>query len=506
MHPMKIFLIVYTAVLAALGVRAALPQPDLVAQIHFAGGSKISAGKDYAAFTNEFSSAEALALRKQVADKLSPWLAGWIQSKQGFPVTDAAAKLRPLLDDLQSAEWFLEARAAQDGKVSAAIAIKLDDARSKLWQAGLKPFFPAATFKPSGGWLIFDSGTGVQKLGDSLAQKIFAPPAGWLSADVNWPRLAQWYPELKSLGLPETKFEVSPAGENLTIDGKFLFPENLSLKLDAWQFPSNTVRQPMVSFTAVRGFSSWLAGQSWAQSFRLSPAANQLFVWAQQGTPFQTFAAVPVPDAAGAVRQLYTGLEPVVARRNDQFGFASTVSLEFTNNQVTMLGMPILAPYAKALKEPSGQFLLVGGFPLLPKTKNPLPPDLFTRLATKNLVFYHWEITAERLPAQLQMNQLGMMMTRHKQLDGASAAFQWVHKMEPTLGNTVTEIIQTAPDQLTFTRKAPGGLTAFEFLALANWLDAPNFPHCNLELPPPSERMKQLRLKKMNSPAPVAPH
>jgi len=505
MHPMKKFLIVYTAVLAALGVRAALPQPDLIAQIHFAGGSKISAGKDYAAFTNEFSSAEALALRKQVADKLSPWLAGWIQSKQGIPVPGAATQLRPIFDDLQASEWFLEARAGAGSNPEVAIAIKLDDSRSKLWQASLKPFFPAATFKQAGGWLIFDSGTGVQKLGDSLAQKISAPPAGWLSADVNWPRLAQWYPELKSLGLPETKFEVSPAGENLAVDGKFFFPENLSLKLDAWQFPSNTVRQPMVSFTAVRGFGSWLAGQAWAQSFQLSPAANQLFVWAQQGTPFQTFAAAPVPDAAASVRQLYAGLEPVVARRNDQFGFVSTVSLEFTNNQITMLGVPILAPYAKALKEPSGQFVLAGGFPLTPN-KKPLPPELFTRLVTKNLVFYHWEITAERLSSQLQMSQLGLMMTRHKQLDGNSAAYQWVHKLEPTLGNTVTEIIQTTPDQLTFTRKAPGGLTAFEFLALANWLDAPNFPHCNLELPPPSERMKQLRLKKLNSLAPVAPH
>ena len=115
MHPMKKFLIVYTAMLAVLGVHAALPQPDLIAQIHFAGGDKISAGSGYSAFTNEFSSIEALALRKQVADKLAPWLAGWIQAKQGIPVTDAAAKLLPVFDDLQSSEWFLEARASQDG-------------------------------------------------------------------------------------------------------------------------------------------------------------------------------------------------------------------------------------------------------------------------------------------------------------------------------------------------------------------------------------------------------
>ncbi len=64
-------------------VRAALPQPDLIAQIHFAGAQKISASKESAAFTDEFSSAEALALRKQTADKLSDWLAGWLQKNTG---------------------------------------------------------------------------------------------------------------------------------------------------------------------------------------------------------------------------------------------------------------------------------------------------------------------------------------------------------------------------------------------------------------------------------------
>jgi hypothetical protein len=58
----------------------------------------------------------------------------------------------------------------------------------------LKPFFKAATFQTAGGWLIFDSDPARLKLGDRLAQKISAPPpAGWI-LDVNWPRLAQWYP------------------------------------------------------------------------------------------------------------------------------------------------------------------------------------------------------------------------------------------------------------------------------------------------------------------------
>ncbi|MGH7950680.1 MAG: hypothetical protein ACREFE_02000, partial [Limisphaerales bacterium] len=90
---------------------------------------------------------------------------------------------------------------------------------------------------------------------------------------------------------------------------------------------------------------------------------------------------------------------------------------------------------------------------------------------------------AERLKELPQLAQLTLMLTGHKQLDAKSAAAKWLNRIGPTLGNTVTEITRTAPDELTFTRKAPGGLTAIELLALANWLEAPNFPGCDLRMP-----------------------
>ncbi len=112
--------------LLAAAAPAALPQPDLIAQIHFAGAQKISAATNVSAFTNEFCSAEALALRNQTADKLSAWLAGWLQNNLMVTVAGGPEKLRPLFDDLQKSEWFLEARGAAGGKPEVAIAIKLD--------------------------------------------------------------------------------------------------------------------------------------------------------------------------------------------------------------------------------------------------------------------------------------------------------------------------------------------------------------------------------------------
>ena len=277
--PMKKLIFLLVLVGLAAGVRAALPQPDLIAQIHFAGGQKISAATNFVAFSNEFSSAEAVALRAQTADKLSVWLPGppWLQANVGTVAPGGAAKLRPLLDDLQQPEWFLEARAAAGGKADVAIAIQLPPARVALWQANLKAFFPLATFKMSGSWLIFDSGTGAQKVGDRLAQKIATPVAGWLSADVNWPRLAQWYPQLKELGLPETQLTVTAPDASLRINGKCFFPENLALNLEAWRMPTNTIHAPFVSFTAVRGFAAWLKAQPWLSAYQIAPPPKSVF-------------------------------------------------------------------------------------------------------------------------------------------------------------------------------------------------------------------------------------
>ncbi len=82
------------------------------------------------------------------------------------------------------------------------------------------------------------------------------------------------------------------------------------------------------------------------------------------------------------------------------------------------------------------------------------------------------------------------MATRHQQLDAKSAAGKWLAAIGPTLGNRVTEVTQTAPNELTFKRSAPAGLTAVELIALGSWLEAPKFPGCDLRLPPPMHRPK----------------
>jgi hypothetical protein len=176
------------------------------------------------------------------------------------------------------------------------------------------------------------------------------------------------------------------------------------------------------------------------------------------------------------------------------------------DNDITLTGVPFASPFLRAVNVADGQFLFAGAFASSPGRRS-LPPDLFQRLAAKNLVFYHWENTAEREPMLLNLSQFGLMLTQRRQLDGNSAAYKWVSQITPSLGNTVTEITQSAPDQMTFARTAPGGFTAFELLALANWIDAPNFPGFDLKLPSHAEIMRQRHPKvPVETNAPVTSH
>jgi hypothetical protein len=492
----KIFPAVLVFSWLALAAPAALPQPDLLLQLYFAGAQKISADPHASAFTNEFCSREALALRAQTATRLSAWLSGWLQTNLTATVPDGTAKLRPLFDDLQTSEFFLEVREAANNQPEAAIAIKLAPARAQLWQGSLKPFFDKATFKSAGSWLIFDSNPALLGLGDRLAQKTATPPASWLFLDVNWPLLAQWHPLLKELALPETQFSVTAPADYFNINGKFFFPENLSLKLEPWRIPTNTLHQPFNSLTAVRGFSSWWQSQPWAQSCQITPVPNQFISWSLPMLPMQTFVAVPVRDASGALSQAYGRLVPIFTAANLVGELMPAITPEMANNEIDFPQLPWVALKLRALTEPGGQFLMLELGPNMLKSK-PLPLELYRRLQTQGLVFYHYEATGSRIRQLLHLTQLGLMVTRHQQLSAGMASFNWVEAigtnltLNPIRDQTDTEISQTGPAEFTFARKTPVGFTALEFYAMASWLEAPNFPGFNISLPPPRKRLAQ---------------
>jgi hypothetical protein len=506
-----------------LAMIAKLPaQPDLIARIHFAGADQISADPNRLAFTNLFCSAEARALESQTLDRLSRAPGVWFKPKLAAGAGDGAAALRPLLDDLLKSEWILEMRDPSNGPPEYALAVRLNDERAQLWSKNLAAILQSWTgigispdnsgnwelkkhlppdllqFSRSGDWVVMDCGQ--DQL--SLREQILPAPAkplmaetNWLSADLDWPRLAQIFPALQEFDFPKIQMQAVGRDGNLRLTGKLALAQPLPA-LENWRLPAASIRQPLASFTAVRGAGPWLVKQPWMRPFEIQPQPDQLFIWALARNPFQTFSAEPVRDAKAALGQLGQRLSGNPLLQNH---FMNPLAVTMTNGEISWLGMPFIEPTVQAVREPAGDFLVGGLFPNTAKAR-PLPPELLAALNQPKLVYYHWEMTAERLKELPQLSQLLLLLTRHEQLDGQSAAAKWLDRVSPALGSSVTEVTQTAPDEFAFQRTAPGGLTALELLIFANWLEAPKFPALDLRLPPPRVRPAQKPFKLLTTP------
>jgi hypothetical protein len=498
---MKKHLAYFTGVvwLAALAVGAAPFEPGLVAQIHFAGGAAVAADPNSGVLKNLWASPEALALRGQTLKKLSLSLDGWLR-RQVAPTLTAPVSLAPLLEDLGQSEWQLDLHQPTADTVELALAVRLDNTRAQAWQTTLAPVLQTwkMTSPQHHGYLTRNGTWLLLTLGNSPAPK----PAGvitdlkgnWLAAEMDWGRLAVWYPEWRKLDLPKTRLEVVGRNGNFEVNGKLFLAQPLPA-LGPWQFPTNTIHSPFVSFTAARGISSWLRQQPWAVAIGLQSLPDQVFTWAlpepggQSAAMMpicQAYAAVPMAAAPTELPKLERSLTAALHDGPPDSAYQK-FNVQEVNHQAVVTGMPFLAPYLEADREASGEFLVGGFFPNPPRGKV-APPELFARLGEPGLVFYHWEITSERMKSFPPLYQSLLVGTRHYQLDAASAAGKWLEHLTPTLGPTVTQGFATAPNEITFSRKAPAGLTSLELVALASWLEAPNFPGCDLRMPVPKPR------------------
>jgi len=500
---------------------------DLVLQVHFAGAQNIARDPEAAAFTKIFNCAEAQALRTQTLDKLAIFPHDWLKARITAGAGDGVAQLRPLLDDLVTCEWHLAVRDSGGRVPEFALAIRLPPASIPTWQANLATVLESWTKLPAlaaadgwqltkheppvnvrleqvRGWTIFSA----YQNESPLDQRILAESTNnpWLSVEADADKLAQWWPEMKLADLPTVHLEVTGHQGSLILSGRALFANSAPTAQAAWTLPANSIHEPFVSFTAARGFAPWLQQQTWFQPYAINPLPGQFFGWAIPQAPFQTFWAVPVGDVTTSLSQVFERLTPLIQAQDAARFFFMPLTLVQTNGILSLHGIPpFVDPKIAGSVEPGGQFLVASLFPFAQRPQ-PLPTPLLDILNQPGLVFYHWEMTSQRLPQMLQMSQLALLMTRHKQLNPNSAAAKWVNRITPLLGPTATEMFSAGQRELTGRRSGSVGLTAGELYALANWLEANNFPGCDLRLPPLGDRLKRLRPGTPGAlPVPAAP-
>lgn len=513
---------------AAVGSKS----PDLLVRYHFIGTRLLLANPNVPTLKAIANLPETAELRRHVLRRVASVQIAGLAGEAGGAVSNGVAKLLPLMEEWLGSESYLEARGFPNRLAEVMVGVRLDEARVGIWKRALADFVAEVQlgtpveiesegfsgwevklkrtsrllrFVGAGSWAMIGCGPGdLPTLSGALARckaggrPVPEPGVDLLTAEVNLPRVAEdWGLPAFFKGppgqWPQVALTVNAAGTNVRTRMRLTYAEPLAWKLERWNLPTNTLRDPLISFTALQPLAPWLARATLIRNLGLPVQPNQLFLWAQTDPPTAMFGAVPVTDVTNTLTE--SGLKlpglanATLAERNlGRFFFVTN------RTQVVWDGLLALVPAMHAVVEPGGQFIVGTIFPPFPRT-NPPPVELLGQFAGRtNLVYYDWEITQARLD-QLRViasltetilrRQPGVNTAELGRFNPRRTTQKFLSAIVPHLsrktdrgleGESVTEVTLTNPRTLDLVRRSPAGLTALEFIALSWWLESPDFP------------------------------
>jgi hypothetical protein len=378
------------------------------------------------------------------------------------------------------------------------------------WQMALADSKATLGVHKAGDWTVFAAGFKAGAMGEKLAAKLAAAPASeypaggdLLRVEADWPRLKDWTPLLAPYPILPMTMRVSGEGDYIRTQADFHSEKPLDIQYEPWQVPSNFVSEPVVSFTAARGVRPLLAPLPLVEDIGVDPVPNQIFVWGQRLLNGQTMLAVPTDRAKEQMVKIHPTLPAAIA---DRLNNRISGNIYWLSNQFELVwrGLPVIIPFAKAVHTNDQSFVVAGLFPYMILT-NPPPPELFQQLRTeKDILYYDWEITQDRLIHNRHYYQMLDIFARRRTVPTDSPMFVWLQDIHPKLGNAVTEARQTDARTIGMTRRAHLGLTGYELVTFMRWFHSGGFPltfprQPNLEIP---EKVRELQEKASGRAAP----
>lgn len=468
---------------------------------HWIGKTRMAQDTNAAYQVEIWNLPESVRLERQTLDKFARALPDLLGIPGGGDTNVVTGALRPLLDDVIQAESFAELRATTNHRpVEFALAIRLSPERAAAWQSNIA-VLKAALAVPStnsaasmksvhftqvGAWAILGLGADDHPLFAEFVQRFNAanlssinhlnPSNLWFELDADLGRLVRSNSILPTESLPFVHLTLAGDGQNVQTRGELTFPKPLESRLEPWNIPTHLIHDPLVSFTAVRGVKPWLESSGVWRNLPAGESPNQLYAWALQSVPFQTYFSADWP---GSSNRFYELSEQLLRHANPRFASNDIGHLErLTNlNGLTWKTVPFFSPFLQHQSLPMGEAVF-GGFFTLEPGKRPIPPELVAQLLSQtNLVYYDWEITSPRVEQLTYLIQLLRLLAGQAQAKGESAGVKWFQAIAPKLGNAVTGITQTGPRRLGLSRSSSAGFTGFELHLLADWFESPDFPH-----------------------------
>ena len=486
---------------------------------HFVGGAEMGRTTSATNLKTVLNLPASKELRDQLVQKLSKAPREFWRKEIPTDAPDGAEFFRPLLEDLFSAESHLEVRGPAK-RPESVLAVKLDAQRAQVWSTNLWKLLSAwklgtpaglagggpsgwewksksgsrlVRFVHSGEWVLV--GLGEENLGSlpGLIEKVgkSGRPVpvltnSWLALETDWARLSQWFPLMAKYKLPVVQLTVSPFEEYVRTEARLRYSEAIPWRYEPWKIPTNTISDPIISFTVARGIAPLLSQSPVIRDLGIKDPPNQFCLWGQAHTFPVTYLTMPMKGATNLVTQLAVSLPKVVDTylTNHAGGFL----LVSNRSELIWEGLALILPRLRPITDGPLEYLVAATFPLLSK-KSSIPSELFTQfIGRTNLVYYDWEITGERLRQVTQLVQFYNMANLWKSPGTNAPTQKWLDAAAGRLGNTVTEVTVTSPNELSLVRKSHVGFSGFELASLARWIESDGFPLRYAPPPPWRER------------------
>ena len=401
-------------------------------------------------------------------------------------ITDA---IKPLIVDLFAAESRFQMDSAGGEHADWMLALKLDEKGHSAWGKSLMELTRhtgmqgAASDKTSWvatrdkykiafsrrkGWTLVQGGFGAA---DSAAAKDFVASldkrAGKNVFDglIDTPALAKIWSAPQLAHYPKFTLRAEPDGDGLQSELILEYPADLGIKTEKWNVPDKIINEPLIGFTAIQGVQKKLESFEKFKALGAEKTPNQIFFWSQGISPFSVAVAGEVKNPG----QVVTNAARMVERMKVPVGNA-----DLATNRTALLwtGLPVVVPYVQPAAEPHSSFVTMGLFPVVGQSDKPAPAELLQQLNKKDLVYYDWEITGERLRQFIPIWQIYHMAGQKFRPVNTSASGKFLQALKQNVGNTVTAGTLENGKRIKFVRQSHLGFNALELVAFAHLFDS----------------------------------
>ena len=488
---------------------------------HFAGIRAVESAENAPTLQDVWRLPESWRLGRLLTERLARTPERLMFDRQAVANADRARIAQSLAALLLAFESFGEVNGLAGGRPHLSLAVKLAPSKAAEWEQKLRRYFASLDWREfadsvdeslrwtttkgdlearlarAGEWLLFGAGNGnfsrlaewkALIVGGGLPSSLAAGDLLLLRGHAG--KLAEWLADVSLPSLSDFEVRFQPEENGVRTMATIRLREAVEFPLPDWEVPAKFIRDPIVSFSGARGLRSVIAKLPGGNKLAERGIPEQFFSWSRRFVsssksmpvyPFPAYLAWPIPLEEVSVDRLNQHLSAFVGPDVLASGRARLVSLPKLNKTMLQLRAPLVEPFVRGFTNQTHGVRIAGLFPLLNQPR-PIPDALLAQLdSAENLVYYHWEITQNRIDFSKNLLQLLAFLADQPQMKADGAGLRWLNAVAPKMGNAVTIVTAPAPKTLDLVRKSYFGFTGLELAAFACWLESESCPWIDAE-------------------------